>query len=138
MIGALRRWWARRGRLPGRLRTELEAEGLILLEERLEGEVTYRGYEAMGQRRQSGHQSTIASLALTARRLVVQGTQSVQLEAPPGPVTSSVEEPGVLTLSYEARDIYPTRSGSVQLRLRTPRAADIHARLQAWTETSRT
>ena len=54
----------------------------------------------------------------------------------PGPVTSSVDEPGVLTLAYEAGDIYPTRSGSVKLTLRTPRADDIHARLQAWTETS--
>ena len=71
------------------------------------------------------------------RRLVVQGTGAVHLEARPGPVTSAVEEPGVLTLSYEAGDIYPTRSGSVKMRLRTPRADDIHARLTAWTETSR-
>jgi hypothetical protein len=91
----------------------------------------------MGQRPTSGHQSTTCSLALTERRLVVQGTQGVQLEARPGPVTASVEEPGVLTLAYEARDIYPTRSGSVTIRLRTPRAEDIHARLQAWSETSR-
>jgi hypothetical protein len=43
----------------------------------------------------------------------------------------------VLTLSYEAGDIYPTRSGSVKLRLRTARADEVHARLQAWNETSR-
>ena len=66
----------------------------------------------------------------------MQGTQSVQLEAGPGPVTSSVDEPGVLTLSYEAGDIYPTRSGSVTMRFKTPRANDVHATLQAWTETS--
>jgi hypothetical protein len=133
----IRRWRENRGALPAKRRAELEAEGLILLAERLEGEVSYRGYEAMGQRPQSGHQSTIASLALTEKRLVVQGTQGVQLEARPGPVTSAVEEPEVLTLSYEAGDIYPTRSGSVTLRLKTPRANDIHARVQAWTETSK-
>jgi hypothetical protein len=133
----IKRWLAKRGGLPEKVRAELEAEGLLLLEERLEGDVSYRHYEAMGQRPRSGHQSTIAALALTERRLVVQGTQGFQLQARPGPVTSSVEEPGVLTLTYEAGDIYPTRSGSVELRLRTPRANDIHARLQAWTETSR-
>jgi hypothetical protein len=133
----IKRWLARRGSMPAKLKAELEAEGLQLLEEQMEGEVTYRGYEAMGQRPTSGHTSTIASLALTDRRLVVHGTQGVQLAAPAGPVTSAVEEPGVLTLSYEASDIYPSRSGSVKLRLRTPRADDIHARLQAWTETSR-
>jgi hypothetical protein len=133
----IKRWLARRGGLPGKLKAELEAEGLQVLEERLEGDVSYRGYEAMGQRPTSGHTSTTASLALTARRLVVQGTNGVHLETGPGPVTATVEEPGVLTLSYEAGDIYPTRSGSVKLSLRTPRADDIHARLQAWTETSR-
>ena len=133
----IKRWRERRGALPASLKAELEAEGLLLLEERLEGDVSYRGYEALGQRPASGHQSTTASLALTERRLVVHGTQNVQLETGPGPVTSSVEEPGVLTLAYEAGDIHPTRSGSVKLQLRTPLAQDIHARLQAWTETSR-
>ena len=132
----IKRWREGRGAMPAKLKAELEAEGLQLLEERLEGDVSYRGYEAMGQRPASGHQSTVASLALTGRRLVVRGTQGVQLETGPGPVTSSVEEPGVLTLAYEAGDIYPTRSGSVKLTLRTPRANDIHARLQAWTEAS--
>ena len=132
----IKRWRESRGAMPAKLKAELEAEGLQLLEERLEGDVSYRGYEAMGQRPSSGHQSTVASLALTGRRLVVRGTQGVQLETGPGPVTSSVEEPGVLTLAYEAADIYPTRSGSVKLTLRTPRANDIHARLQAWTEAS--
>jgi hypothetical protein len=133
----IKRWLERRGALPAGLKAELEAEGLLLLEERLEGDVSYRGYGALGQRPTSGHQSTIASLALTERRLVVRGTQSVQLETGPGPVTASVEEPGLLTLAYEAGDIYPTRTGAVKLELRTPRAEDIHARLQAWTEKSR-
>jgi hypothetical protein len=127
---------ANRGGLPSKLRAELEAEGLLLEEERIEGDVSYRAYEALGQRPRSGHQSTLATLALSRKRLVVHGTQSFHLEARPGPVTSSVDEPGVLTLAYEAGDIYPTRSGSVIMRLKTPRANDIHATLQAWTETS--
>ena len=132
----IKRWLANRGTLPSKLRAELEAEGLLVLEERLAGEVIYRGYTAMGQRPQSGDQSTIASLALTAKRLVVHGTQSVQLQAPPGPVTSSVPEPELLVLAYDASDIYTSRSGSVTIRLKTPRANDVHARLQAWNETS--
>ena len=132
----IKRWLANRGGLPSKLRAELEAEGLLLLEERLKGEVSYRRYEAMGQRPQSGHQSTIASLALTPKRLVVEGTQSVRLQAPPGPVTSSVPEPELLVLAYEASDIYTSRSGSVTIRLKTPRANDVHATLQAWNETS--
>jgi hypothetical protein len=133
----IKRWLAKRGTLPAKLRAELEAEGLELLEERLEGDVTYRHYSALGQRPRSGVTSTIAALALTPRRLVVQGTQAIQLEAKPGPVTASVPEPEVLELAYEAGDIYTTRSGSVTLRFKTQRANDIQARLQAWTETSK-
>ena len=132
----IKRWLANRGGMPAKRKAELEAEGLELLEERLEGEVIYRHYSALGQRPQSGHTNTVASLALTPRRLVVHGTQGIQLDAKPGPVTSSVPEPGVLELAYEAGEVYPTRSGSVAIRLQTPRANDIHARLQAWTETS--
>jgi hypothetical protein len=133
----IKQWLANRGGLPAKLKAELEAEGLRVLEERVEAEVSYRAYEAMGQRPTSGHQSLTCSLALTDRRLAVRGTKAFQLDARPGPVTASVDEPGVLTLAYEARDIYPTRSGSVKLRVRTPRADDIQAALQAWNETSR-
>jgi hypothetical protein len=136
VIARLKRWWAARGGLPEALRAELEAEGLELLEERMEGRVTYRGYVIVGQRPTTGDQSTIATLALTPKRLVVRGTQNVQLDAPPGPVTSAVTDEGELRLAYEAEDVYPTRSGTVEMLLRTPRAADIHARLQAWTQTS--
>ena len=136
MIGWIKRRWASRGSLPGALRAELEKEGLELLEEQMEGRVTYRGYIVAGQRPTTGDQPTIASLALTSRRLVVHGTQGVQLDAPVGLVTATVPEPGVLTLAYNAEDLYPSRSGAVEIRLNTPRAAEIHARLQAWTQTS--
>jgi hypothetical protein len=136
VIGWLKRRWASRGGMPDAVRAELEAEGLELLEERMEGRVTYRGYVVAGQRPATGDQSTIASLALTRRRLVVRGTQGVQLDAPVGLVSATVPEPGVLMLAYNAEDIYPSRSGAVELRLRTPRAADIHARLQAWIQPS--
>jgi hypothetical protein len=135
-MGPVKRWWASRGGMPESVRAELEAEGLELLEERMDGRVTYRGYVVVGQRPATGDQPTRASLALTSRRLMVRGTQGVSLDAPPGLVRSEVPEPGVLVLKYEAEDLYPNRSGSVEMRLHTPRAADIHARLQAWTQTS--
>ena len=136
MIGWLKRRWAGRGTMPEALRRELEGEGLDLLEEQITGRVTYRHYIAAGQRPTSGDQPTIAALALTARRLVIRGTHGLSLDAPPGPVSAELPEPGVLVLRYAAQDIYPARSGSVEMRLQTPRAAEIHARLQAWTQTS--
>ena len=136
MIGWLKRRWASRGTMPEALRRELEEEGLELLEEQITGRVTYRGYVTAGQRPATGDQPTIAALALTPRRLVIRGTQGLRLDAPPGPVSAELPEAGVLVLRYEAQDIYPARSGSVEMRLQTPRAAEIHARLQAWNQTS--
>ena len=135
-MGPIKRLLASRGALPASLRKELEAEGRELVEEQMKGRVTYRGYIALGQRPASGVQSTIAALALTPKRLVLRGTQGVQLDAPPGPVESELKDDGVLVLRYEAAHIYPTRAGSVEMELSTPRAAEIHARLQAWTQTS--
>jgi hypothetical protein len=136
VIGRFKRWRASRGGMPAGELAKLEAEGLELIEERIEGRATYRNYEALGQRPTAGDQPTIASLALTRKRLAIRGTNGLHLDAPPGPVTSEVTDEGELLLKYDASAIYPTRSGSVEILLRTPRAADIHARLQAWTQTS--
>ena len=136
MIDWFKQRRARRGTMPDDVRAELEAEGIDLLEERIAGNVVYRGYAVGGQRPTSGDQKITAALALTPKRLALRATLGVTLDAPPGVVRSEVPEPGWLKLRYEAEDIYPTRSGSVEIALQTPRAADIHARLQAWTERS--
>jgi hypothetical protein len=136
VIDWIKRRRASRGTLPDDLRAELEREGLELVEERMEGRVTYRGYIVAGQRPTTGDQPTVAALALTPKRLAVRGTGNVYLDAPPGPVRSEAPEPDQLVLRYDAEDLFTTRSGKVEVSLRTPRAQDIHARLQAWNQTS--
>jgi hypothetical protein len=132
MIGALRRWRERRGRLPDKLRAELEAEGLELLEERVQAMVIYRGYEFPGQRPRSGTQSGLVALALTGRRLVVHGTGGIDLEVPRG-ATVEREGPDEVRLIYDAATAQPNRAGEIEVRLHTPRADEIRARLEAWT-----
>jgi hypothetical protein len=132
VIDAIRRRWAGRGGIPAGLRTELEGEGLLLLEERLPADIIYRDYELPGQRPTSGHQSARASIALSRRRLVIRGTQSVRVDAGPGVVRADVEEPGRLLLAYDAADLQPSRAGTVEMRFDTPRAAEIHAALRDW------
>jgi hypothetical protein len=128
------RWREERGRLPEDLRAELETEGIELLEERLPTTAIFRGYEALGQRPRSGHQSARASIALTERRLVVHGTGAIRLEVPRESdwLKAAVPAPDRLKLSYDAAAAYPHRSGEVELELETPRAQEIHATLQAW------
>ena len=132
MSGPLRRWRERRGRLSDKLRAELEAEGLELLEERVEATVIYRGYEVPGQRPRSGVQKGLVALALTERRLVVQGTGSIRLDVPRGAAVTT-EPPGEVRLTYDAATADPPRSGEIELRLQTPRAEAVHATLSEWT-----
>jgi len=138
VIGWMKRRWAARGTLPEATRAELEQEGIELLEERIRGRVTYRGYEFGGQRPVSGDQPTVAALAITPTRLAIHGTNNVHVDAGHGIVHPELPEPGRLVLRYEARDLFPMRSGAVEIELWTDRAADIHARLQAWIERSAT
>jgi hypothetical protein len=136
VIDWFKRRRASRGTLPDDKRAELEQEGIELLEERIRGRVTYRGYEFGGQRPVSGDQPTVAALAITPTRLAIHGTNNVHVDAGHGIVHPELPEPEKLVLRYEASDLYPMRSGAVEIELWTPRAADIHARLQAWIERS--
>jgi hypothetical protein len=136
VIDWFKRRRAMRGTLPADKRAELEREGIELIEERIRGRVTYRGYEFGGQRPVSGDQPTVAALAITPTRLSIHGTNNVDVNAGHGIVRPELPEPGKLVLRYEASDLYPMRSGAVEIELWTERAADIHARLQAWIERS--
>ena len=138
MTGWMKRMRDRRGTMPDNVRAELEAEGIELLEERIKGRVTYRGYMMGGQRPTTGDQPTVAALAITPTRLAVHGTGNVRVDAAHGIVSSEAPEAGKLVLRYDAHDLHVTREGQVEIELWTPRAADIHARLQAWTERSTT
>ena len=121
--------------MPANAARELEAEGIEMLEEQIAGE---RPLPPLHRRRaaadQPGEQNTILALGLTPKRLALRGTGNFMLDAKPGPVSSEVPEPGKLILRYNAEDLYATRAGAVEIALETPRAEDIHARLQAWNQ----
>ena len=136
MIDWFKRRRASRGTMPEDERAELEKEGIELIEERIRGRVTYRGYEFGGQRPVSGDQPTIAALAITPTRVAIHGTNNLHVDAAHGIVHPELPEPEKLLLKYEASDLFPMRSGAIEIELWTPRAADIHARLQAWIERS--
>ena len=135
MIGRLKQWWAGRGRLPGDLRAELEAEGIELLEEGMRTSILYRGYMVPGQRPRSGHQNATTSLAVSRERLVVRGTLGVRLDAPPSAdwLEISLPAPDRLRIAYDAAAAQPGREGDVEMTFETPRAEEIHARLTEWT-----
>jgi len=118
------------GRLPDDLRATLTAEGLVLLDEELTGSITYRNYRAPGQYSGWKKEATSGAIALTPGRLVVWTGRSkhidVALDHPlRAAIEVSLDGPGRVRFAYEAQAFGPSRSGHVEVRLRTQHAARI-------------
>jgi len=117
-------------RVPDRLRTTLTAEDLLLLDEDLPGSITYRRY------REAGHYSgwkrvpVFGTIAVTGRRLLVWAAHAKQVDVPFShphrtAVTLSVDKPGQLCIEADPAAFHPDRSGRIEYRFSTGRAATI-------------
>jgi hypothetical protein len=129
-VNPLRRLLLGSGKVPVQLRAELVTEGLILLEEGLDGSITYHNYRAQG--RFSGWRKVgiAGAVALTGRRLVVWGNGSRQIDVPldsplRSALTVSLEVPETLCFAYDASAFNADRSGTVEVRLRSPAATTV-------------
>jgi hypothetical protein len=115
------------GRLPDRLRAELAAERPILLEEGLVGSVTYRRFRAPGKYSSWKREAAAGAIAITARRFVVWAGRFKHIDMPHGhPVRATIEvvadRPDRIRFSYDAGATNPSRSGRVEVRLRSAQA----------------
>jgi hypothetical protein len=134
-VNPLRRVFLGSGRLPADLRTSLRAEGVVLLEEGLPGTVTYISY------RSPRHHSTwrkvafTGAVAVTGQRLVVAASRGgkpidVPLADPRrDAVKVSADGPDKVLFSVDPSAFDPRTSGTVEVRLRTERAAEVVALL---------
>jgi hypothetical protein len=117
------------------LRSDLYAEGIQVLDESAQAIITYRHYRA--PRRRYGYRRTWAraALALTEQRLLIRirGGSLVDLPWPiarNGGLTTTLDGDGFL-VAFEAGSFAADRSGSVEVRVRTPQAAAAAAMAQA-------
>jgi hypothetical protein len=118
------------GRLPERLRAELAADVLLILDENLRGSITYRGYRTPTEYADFERVAAAGAVAVSVGRLVVWAANAKRVDVPFGhrlraAVTLSAEEPGLLLVTVDAHAAHPDRSGLIELRLHTPNAATI-------------
>jgi hypothetical protein len=115
------------GKLPEPLRAELEAEGVVLLEEDLRGTITYRNYRAPGRRYGLRKARIAGAIAVTRQRIVAWGMGGRQVDVPLGHPGIEVARDGEekVVFAYDASAFHANRSGRVEVRLRTPSAARI-------------
>ena len=133
-VHLLRRLLTGSGRLPPDLRAELVAEQPLLLEEGLPGSITLRHYRAPGQRAGWKKRAISGAIAVTPHRLVVGvgGRKNVDIPLTHprrSALTVVAETPDRVCIAYDAGAFDDTRSGQVEVRLRTPQAPRIAALL---------
>lgn len=122
------------GRLPDQLRDQLTANDLVLLEEGLVGSVTYRNYRAPGRYANWKKTAAAGAVGLAGNRLVVWAGGFKHIDVPlDHPVRAAIQvsagEPDRICFTYDAGATNPNRSGTVEVRLRTPQAPRIAALL---------
>ena len=134
-MNPLRRLIVGSGLLPDDLRAALSAEGIVLIEEGLPGSVTYRNYRAPGRYSNWRKVAFSGAIAITTRRLVVAAARGgKQVDVPLVPdsrraVQVSSDKPDTVLFTIDPHVFDPQKSGTIEIRLRTPRAAEIVARL---------
>ena len=129
-MGLLRRARLASGRLPVELRSSISAEELLVLAEGLPGSVTCRHYRAPGQYASWRKDPAAGTIAVTDRRLVVWAGKFKHIDVPHDhPLRAGIEvtadRADRICFGYDAGAANPARSGRVEVRLRTARAADI-------------
>ncbi len=130
------------GRLKPGLRAELEAEGLVLVEERLKGSIRYTHFRAPGKRFHGKIVPMRLALGISERRLVIYGgwVSSELVDSPFGSPrfrAVDVELEGadavVLRIDYSRMEEAEAAgvSGEIKIRMRTANAASIVEQIRA-------
>jgi hypothetical protein len=117
--------------MPDDLRSQLAAEGILLMEEGVPATVVYRHYHAPG-RSGNWRGDYLLAFGMTERRLLVYGATPDRRPPSPfvnvsweqakaGGLTAQLDKDS-LQLSFEFSALYPDRSGQGEVWLRTEQA----------------
>jgi hypothetical protein len=129
-MGLLRRAFLGSGQLPGELRSAVVAEEPLVLEEGLAGSVTYRNFRAPGQYANWRKEAVSGAIAVTGQRLVVWAGRFKHIDVPHDhPLRAGIqvaaERADRICFAYDAGAGNPSRSGRVEVRLRTTQATHV-------------
>jgi hypothetical protein len=129
-VNPLRRLLTGAGLFPAELRAGLDAEGVMALDEGLPGSITYRDYRAPGRRSSYRKEAVTGAIAVTGQRLVVWAGRGKQIDVPlihpsRALIDVGLDGPDRISFGYDAGRFSDSRCGTVEIRLRTPKAGHI-------------
>jgi hypothetical protein len=116
------------GKIPEPLRSQLQTEGIVLLDEAVKGSVTYRDFSAPGRRDGWRRQWYVASIALTQMRMLALWNSNPIINVPLADeriraMRYSLEKGGaVLCIAFDAGLFHVDWSGTIEYRFRTSEA----------------
>lgn len=115
------------GRIPRRLRSELDSERILLLDEGIGGSITYRKFRAPGKRFALRRTWFTGSLAVTEARVTGFAYTRQVLNVPRkhpriADISVRIEPSSVLCISFDAEKFHADQSGRIELRFRTEKA----------------
>lgn len=125
------------GKIPENERPALEAEGLVLVEEGIRGSITFRNFKAPWRRHSYRRSGFAGSIVLTEQRLVAYAFSKHVVNIPVNhpqfrKIEISVDKADRLCIAFEASDFHDDRSGSIELRFRTPQALHFAERIRSY------
>ncbi len=117
------------GKLPRRVRSSLEAEGIRTVDEGIGGSVTYRDFKTPRKRFGWRRVWFTGSVAATRKRFVAcafgREVVNIPYDDPRLKKMSAQVEPGsVLVVAFAAQDFQSAMSGRVEMRFRTEKARE--------------
>jgi len=115
------------GRIPAAVMSQLQNEGVVLVDEGVKSSATYRDFSAPGKRFGWKRQWFPASIALTKTRLLALRSSNPIINVPLSDerikaMQFSLEDAG-LRVSFDAGLFHPDWAGTIEYRFRTDEAS---------------
>ena len=127
MFKAIRAWFANIGKMPAALMAELQNEGIILMNDKLRGTITYRDFHAPGKRFLYKKSAFTSTIVVTKTRLLATsyGNKAINVPFKDERIRSmkfSVEDGPKLCVFFDASLFHPDWSGKLEFRFKTQEA----------------
>jgi hypothetical protein len=138
MLAFLQRFFPTK-KFPAPVLTQLQVEGIIVLEDGVGGSITYRDFRAPGRYSGWRRVGMKASVVLTRVRLMAMNHSAVGGSSPIIDVpltdprirklTASEKKKGVLSIEFDVAIFHNDWSGTIEYRFRTPQAQQLTGKL---------
>lgn len=124
------------GRIPAGLQAKLDQEGIVLLDEGIGGTITYQDFRAPGRAYAWKKSGFSGAVAMTNVRFVAfaYGRQVINVpwsDPRRKQLRVTCETPDRLLVAFDPAIFHADWSGTVEVRLATAYAPQLHARLMA-------